>query len=58
MIIEQYHETQRLTALADALESRRVLAGWAEIRAEQIARQQQQMACVRPRYTEESENNG
>ena len=55
MNIEQYHETQRLTALADALESRRVLAGWAEIRAEQIARQQQQVACVRPRY-EETDN--
>ena len=58
MIVEQHHERARLTALADALESRRVLAGWAEIRAEQIARQQQQVACVRPRYTEESENNG
>ena len=56
MIVEQRHETQRLTALADALESRRVLAGWAEIRAEQIARQQQQVACVRPRYTEETDN--
>ena len=55
MIVEQHHETQRLTALADALESRRVLAGWAEIRAEQIARQQQQVACVRPRY-EETDN--
>ena len=56
MIIEQHHETQRLTALADALESRRVLAGWAEIRAEQIARQQQQMACVRPTI-EETDND-
>ena len=33
MIVEQHHERARLTALADALESRRVLAGWAEIRA-------------------------
>lgn len=52
MIIEQRHETARLTALADALENARVLAGWAEIRAEASRRERMQIDRVRPKITE------
>lgn len=61
MIIEHPHERARLTALADQLgeeQRRRILAGWAENKAIMRDRDRRQMDCVRPRYTEESEDNG
>ena len=46
-----------VTALSEAQERRRVVAGWAEITAERRARYVAQMACVAPRI-EENEDNG
>jgi len=51
MNIEHPHETARLKALLDELENaqrRRMFAAWQEIRAEQLAREERIMACVRP----------
>jgi hypothetical protein len=55
--IEQRGETERLNEELARLQRCRVLAAWAEIKAERQAREARQMACVAPRI-EESEDNG
>jgi hypothetical protein len=57
MHIEHPHETARLNEELARLQRCRVLAAWAEIKAERQARERMQMACVAPRI-EESEDNG
>lgn len=55
MMIEHPHERARLTALADALERSRVLACWAEIRAEALRRERAQIDCVRTKVESDDE---
>ena len=53
--VEQRGETQRLNEELARIQRCRVLAAWAEIKAERQARERMQMACVRPRI-EETDN--
>ena len=50
--VEQRGETQRLNEELARLQRCRVLAAWAEIKAERQAREARQMACVAPKMEE------
>jgi hypothetical protein len=53
--VEQRGETQRLNEELARIQRCRVLAAWAEIRAERLAREERIMAALRPKIGDDND---
>ena len=53
--VEQRGETQRLNEELARIQRCRVLAAWAEIRAERLAREERIMAALRPKIVDDND---